>query len=242
MVERGEMVLLTYDAPHRKTQDVAVRLMAAGLKFRVVAVPWEERRPRRMLYAHRPAEMTWPCDPVGDSVDFFNNFGVEYRVSPKGWLFDVLLEMDPKLIVLGGAGILPVEIVNGFRVLNVHPGLLPQCRGLDILKWTILEGIHQVGVTAHICDEDADLGWRICQSDVPVFEHDTFHSFAMRQYEWELGLIVRAINLVGMKTREDLRRIFALGTKSRRRMPRSKERGLLEAFEQYKKKRVRGLE
>jgi phosphoribosylglycinamide formyltransferase-1 len=232
------IVLLTYDAPHRKTQDVAWRLMIAGHKFRVVAVPWEERKPRRFLYAHRPAEMTWPCEPVGDPAHFCRAFGIEYSVSDKGWLFEELLRLDPELIVLGGAGILPECIVNGFRVLNVHPGLLPESRGLDILKWTILEG-RPVGVTGHLCDEHADLGWRICDSVVPVFEHDTFHAFAMRQYEWELNLINKSIYMLGNKTKDQLTRIHAFGTESRKRMGRRKERGLLPAFEVYKQKYVK---
>ena len=232
------IVLLTYDAPHRKTQDVAWRLMIAKKEFRVLAVPWEERKPRGFIYAHRPSEMMWPCDAIGDSVEFFRAFGIDYTVCEKGWLFEALLKMDPELVVLGGAGILPEPITTGFRVLNVHPGLLPQSRGLDILKWSILEG-HEVGVTAHMCDEHADLGWRICQSVVPVYEQDTFHAFAMRQYEWELGLINRSIDLLGDKTRDRLTRIFSAGTKSRRRMPRSKERGLLPAFDEFKKKYVK---
>ena len=233
------IVLLTYDAPHRKTQDVAMRLLIAGKKFRVVAVPWEERKPRRFIYAHRPAEMTWPCEPIGDPGPFFEQFNIDYKVCEKGWLFEVLLGLDPELVILGGAGILPRAIVDGFRVLNVHPGLLPMCRGLDILKWTVLEGKYEVGVTAHLCDEHADLGWRICQAVVPIYATDTFHGFAMRQYEFEIGQTVRAIDLLGNKTRERLTRIFALGTESRRRMPRSKEVDLLDAFEVYKVKFVK---
>lgn len=229
------IVLLTYDAPHRKTQDVAWRLLLADKQFRVVAVPWEERKPRRFLYAHRPAEMTWPCEPIGDPTEMCKAFGIQYTVADKGWLFEELLKLDPELIVLGGAGILPKCIVDGFRVLNVHPGLLPECRGLDILKWTILEG-KRVGVTAHLCDENADLGWRICDSDVPVYHQDTFHSFAMRQYEWEIGLINKAIDILGNRGKNSLQRIHAFGTESRKRMPVRKELALMPAFERYKEK------
>ena len=232
------IVLLTYDAPHRKTQDVAIRLMASGHKFRVVAVPWVERKPRRFLYAHRPAEMTWPCEPMNDPSVFFKNFGIDYMVCEGGWLFEVLLGLDPELIVVGGAGILPDSIVNGFRVLNFHPGLLPQCRGLDALKWSVLEG-QQVGVTAHLCDEEADLGWRVSAVLVPVYENDTFHSFAMRQYEAEMGLINTAIEKLGDKTRDRLPKILDFGTKSHRRMPRRVEAGLLDAFEKFKEKWVK---
>jgi phosphoribosylglycinamide formyltransferase-1 len=234
------IVLLTYDAPHRKTQDVAWRMLAAGRKFRVIAVPWEERKPRRFLYAHRPAEMGWPCEPIGDPVPFFEAFDVDYQVCSKGWLFEVLLGIDPELIVVGGAGIIQDCIVKGFDVLNVHPGFIPQCRGLDALKWAIVEG-KEVGVTAHICDEYADLGWRICEAAVPVFQSDTFHSFAMRQYEMELSLINKAIDALRGKTRESFTRVLDWGTTATRRMKRSTEAGLLEAFDAYKAKHVKEL-
>lgn len=229
------IVLLTYDAPHRKTQDVAWRLMIAKKEFRILAVPWEDRKPRRFIYSHRPSELTWPCEPLGDPADFCRAFGLEYTVCLKGWLFEELLKLDPELVVLGGAGILPETIVEGFRVMNVHPGLLPVCRGLDILKWSILEA-KLVGVTAHLCDKHADLGWRICDAVVPVYRQDTFHAFAMRQYEYEIGLTTRAIDMLGDKTRDRLDRIHALGTESRKRMPITQEGGLLEAFEVYKDK------
>lgn len=232
----GMIVLLTYDAPHRKTQDVAFRLLAAGHKFRVLAVPWEERKPRRFLYAHRPAELTWPCDPLGNPREFFDAFNIDYEVCPKGRLFEGLTKLTPDLVIVGGAGILPEAVVTAFRVLNVHPGFLPQCRGLDILKWTIIEGHYEVGVTAHLCDNEADLGWRICAAPVPVYEHDTFHAFAMRQYEMEIGLLAGAIDLLGDRPRDSFTRIREWGTKPKRRMGRKKERGLLPAFERYKEK------
>lgn len=226
-------LLLTYDAPHRKTQDVAYRLLSAGVEFSVLATQWIERRPRHMLYAHRPAELTWPCDPVCDHIDFFRNIGVEYEVVSADRFSDVVSACAPGMIIVGGAGVLPREIVDRFIVLNVHPGLLPASRGLDILKWSILE-MQRVGVTAHICDDETDLGWRVMELDVPLFRNDTFHSFAMRQYEMELAMIPPAIRLVTCKTRDDFPKIDREDTVAKRRMGRRVESGLLPAFERFK--------
>lgn len=228
------VLLLTYDAPHRKTQDVAYRLLSAGHTFSVLATPWVDRRPRRMLYAHRPAELTWPCDAIGDHIHFFRNLGIRYTVVPEsGSLFDLAVRATPDAIVIGGAGILDKRIVETFRVLNVHPGRLPAARGLDILKWSILE-LQKVGATAHLCDDETDLGWRVLEMLVPVFRNDTFHSFAMRQYEIELGMIPLALKALEGRPRDYFEKIDREDTVARRRMGRRVESGLLPAFERFK--------
>lgn len=227
------IVLLTYEVPHRKTQDVSLRLMASGYEFMAVAVPWIERKPRRFIYAHRPHEMMWPCDPLKDNIEFFRNIEVDYTVVPHDSLHMWLEGARPSVVVVGGAGILPAEIVNDFKVLNVHPGFLPKCRGLDILKWSIIEGL-KVGVTAHLCDDRPDLGWFISERAVPVYHQDTFHSFAMRQYEMELGLLDESVGLARESEKHVFKRIEPGDTVSRRRMPRRLEADLLPAFERYK--------
>jgi len=231
----GMIAVLSYDAPHRKTEDVVWRLMAGGIQdFSIFATPWVERKPRRYIYAHRPAEPPWPCEPTGHPSFLYMNLGIGYEVVPHESLVSRIMEVNPELVVVGGAGLLSAELVRKYKVLNVHPGLLPWSRGLDILKWTILD-LSQVGVTAHLCDENADLGWRILEANVPVYHSDSFHSFAMRQYEMELSLLLPAIEIAQRSEKKDLERIEAQGTDSKRRMPRKLESGLPEAFDRYKR-------
>ena len=75
------------------------------------------------------------------------------------------LEMlRPAIVVLGGAPILPPEILGIARLgtLNAHPGLLPAYRGVDVLAWAILRG-DPVGVTVHLADRGIDTGM-ICRT------------------------------------------------------------------------------
>ena len=58
------VIVLTYDHPHRKTEDVVWRLMLAGRRPELVVLKWENRKQRRLLYAHRPAETGWACESV----------------------------------------------------------------------------------------------------------------------------------------------------------------------------------
>ena len=46
--------VLTYNAPHRKTQDLLFRLKANGYNdINVLATPWEERKNFKPLIPHR---------------------------------------------------------------------------------------------------------------------------------------------------------------------------------------------
>lgn len=232
------IAVLTYDHPHRKTQDVIWRLMAAGHwgDMCVVATPWVYLKERNYIYAHRPAERHWSCEPTAEPAEFCSKLGLRYEVAEKKHLAHTLEKFNPEAVVIGGAGILAKEVVVNYDVINVHPGMLPARRGLDVLKWAIIDCV-PAGVTAHICDEHTDLGWRLLDRVVPVYAEDSFQSFAMRQYEYELSLIPPAVELVLNNKRDGGRfdRIRADETKAFKRMPLRVEAGLLEAFGRYKK-------
>lgn len=184
------LVVLTYDAPHRKTQDLLMRLHAAGqTDLRIIAFPWEERHIRKPLIPHRPGEPSWPCLPL-------TNFNIKHYGSYEVIPIDELptqLDETTELLIVGGAGILPKIITSTYPVLNIHPGYIPYGRGLDSLKWSILKD-WPIGITAHLVDERTDAGQIIFQQTVSILPTDTFTSLAMRQYEVEMSSFVPAID------------------------------------------------
>ena len=42
-------------------------------------------------------------------------------------------------------------------IINFHPGLIPEARGLDTPQWCIYDGI-PLGVTSHFIDSKVDAG------------------------------------------------------------------------------------
>jgi phosphoribosylglycinamide formyltransferase-1 len=235
----GEIAVFTYDAPHRKTQDVIARFLFSGVEpssIHLLGYPWVERKKRRYLYAHRPAEDGWGATPLGNEPAgvWAKRLNIKYETVAADAMFGRLTAMEPEVVVVAGAGLIAKPIVDTFKVLNVHPGLLPRSRGLDILKWTILN-MDPVGVTAHLCDDRPDLGWLIESVDVPVYRNDTFHSLAMRQYEMELDLLVPSLLTALSCEKDGLEVLEDIGSESRMRMPRKVESGLLDAFERYKR-------
>jgi methionyl-tRNA formyltransferase len=57
--------------------------------------------------------------------------------------------------------------------LNVHDSLLPKYAGFAPLNWALINGEPEVGVTAHVMDEELDRGDIILQERVAVAPDDT---------------------------------------------------------------------
>jgi methionyl-tRNA formyltransferase len=60
----------------------------------------------------------------------------------------------------------------GRQTLNMHPSLLPHCRGKDPNFWCLVEG-RPFGVTIHHVDESVDGGAIAFQAGIPVSWEDT---------------------------------------------------------------------
>lgn len=229
------ILVLTYDAPHRKTQDLLLRLKSAGHRVDVLAVPWETRKNFKPLVSHRPGEPNWPAQALPMSPgEMCRNLGYSYEVMDRDHLTNEVIRYMPALTLIGGAGILDKRLIDSVDIVNAHPAWIPYGRGLDSLKWCIYRDL-PVGVTTHIIDEHTDAGWIIEQRYVPIYEGDTFHAFAHRQYEIELEMLVAAVTIMKGQTRADLQRVSFhtdddMAYPVTRRMPHVKEVVMLRRF------------
>ena len=86
------------------------------------------------------------------------------------WLADILKEHAADLVVLARyMRILPPEIVQQYRyrIINIHPSLLPYFPGAAPYKQAYESGVRVHGCTAHFVTEQLDEG--------PVILQDVFH-------------------------------------------------------------------
>ncbi|UJA18828.1 phosphoribosylglycinamide formyltransferase [Thermoleophilia bacterium SCSIO 60948] len=86
-------------------------------------------------------------------------------------LADWIESRDVGLVVLAGyMQLLSPGFVERFRwrLINVHPALLPAFPGLDAIGQALAEGVRVTGVTVHFVDEGVDSGPIILQRAVPV--------------------------------------------------------------------------
>lgn len=70
---------------------------------------------------------------------------------------------------------IPPEIFNAprFGTLNVHDSLLPKYAGFAPLVWALINGETEVGITAHLMDDELDRGEIVLQERVAVAPTDT---------------------------------------------------------------------
>jgi phosphoribosylglycinamide formyltransferase-1 len=82
------------------------------------------------------------------------------------------------------------------RMLNIHPALLPQFKGLDTHRRALAAGVKEHGATVHFVSVEMDDGPIIAQQAVPVLPGDTEASLAARVLEVEHRLYPQALRMV----------------------------------------------
>jgi len=213
--------ILTYDIPHRKTYDTLCLLKAKGYsEVKVFFKSLHYKKKFKPLIEHRPKNM----NDIHPSI-LCENFGYEYIDA------SMLTQELPggSVILVCGAGIIEEEIINGYKVVNAHPGYIPNVRGLDALKWAIMEDEY-IGVSVHLIGDEVDCGKLLDRRVVPVQHNDTFHALAQRQYEMEIVMLVEAIDKVSRSTMVVHSGDYIL----HKRMSIEIESKLLDKFEEFK--------
>lgn len=98
-------------------------------------------------------------------------------------LSKLIANYQPRLIVLAGfMRILSAELVNRFwgQMLNIHPALLPNFRGLHTHERALAVAVKEHGATVHFVSEELDSGAIIIQARVPILPGDTAAILASR--------------------------------------------------------------
>jgi phosphoribosylglycinamide formyltransferase-1 len=82
------------------------------------------------------------------------------------------------------------------RILNIHPALLPDFKGLHTHRRALQAGVNQHGATVHFVVEQTDAGPIIRQESVPVLQGDTEATLAARVLRVEHRIYPEALRLV----------------------------------------------
>jgi len=178
-----DLHVITYDHPHRKTQDLLYRLVLAGIKPSVLALDWVERKVHKPLFKTKLAAADIMPATICEKL--------ELGFRKVGSVDDSFLPAENSVVLIAGAGILPEKFVTKNKVVNSHCGWLPLVKGLDALKWAIYNN-QPIGVTTHVVDPQIDCGRLIDRRLVPLFPTDDLFSIAVRQYELEIEMLVES--------------------------------------------------
>lgn len=181
-----------YDFPHWKSTAGLFNLALHGFKPAVAF-----GQPKMKLKIHdsnirisvRHAHLGHPRA----TADFL---GIPYHVGLHNSEQTIQYVKDFKIDVgvILGARILSRDLIDAFRIgiINLHPGLIPDNRGLDNLKYAILKMVPQ-GVTVHLIDERVDAGQIISKEIIDVYDDDALIDIDTRLKETEQRMMILAL-------------------------------------------------
>ena len=84
------------------------------------------------------------------------------------------------------------------RMINIHPSLLPNFKGLHTHEQALAAGVKIAGCTVHYVRAEMDAGPIIAQAAVPVLSGDTAATLAARVLAAEHRLYPSALRLVAL--------------------------------------------
>lgn len=119
-----------------------------------------------------------------------------------GEVLSLLRTIKPDLIVLAGFLLkIPKEIADEFRIVNVHPSLLPRhggkgMYGMKVHQSVIDSGDAKSGITIHWANENYDEGKIIAQFECEVSESETPESLAIKIAALEKEYFPQAIERI----------------------------------------------
>lgn len=141
-----------------------------------------------------------------DSVaDLAASHGVEVmlKTRPDADVMERLQQLEPDLIVANNWRTwIPPKIFTLPRhgTLNVHDSLLPAYAGFSPLIWALINGEKEVGLTAHMMDDDLDAGAIVLQRSIPVGPRDTTTDLFHKTVDLIAPVVTEAIDLIASGT------------------------------------------
>lgn len=184
--------VFAYNFPHWKTQEGINNLIISGNKPKVIFAT----DPVKLNFYKSKIRITPKDLYLNHPKKIAEQYGIDYKVVVHNSeeTQKLVKEYNLDLGIILGARILKPIAFESFNigVLNMHPGLLPENRGLDNIKWAILDNISQ-GVTTHLIDKSIDRGKVITKSTIKVYKDDTLIDLNVRIQNLEQKLMVDSI-------------------------------------------------
>ena len=99
--------------------------------------------------------------------------------------------------IILGARILKQEVIDAFKVgiINMHPGILPENRGLDNIKWSVIKNL-PIGTTSHFIDSRIDMGEKLLSEQIKIYPDDEFLDFCVRNQNLEQEIMIKSLKKI----------------------------------------------
>ncbi len=111
-------------------------------------------------------------------------------------LADEIRQTEAELVVLAGfMRVIKAPLLEAFngRIINIHPSLLPEFKGIRAWEQALAAGVAITGCTVHWVDASLDGGEVIAQREVPILPNDSAESLHQRIQQQEHLLLPEVI-------------------------------------------------
>ncbi len=135
----------------------------------------------------------------GISTEIVNHKDFSSREDFEDEIVERLENHKVDLIVLAGfMRILTPSFVENFpdQIINIHPSLLPDYKGLNTHERAINDGKKEAGCSIHFVSSELDSGPIIIQRRVPIIDGDTPETLAKRVLIQEHQAYPEAIKII----------------------------------------------
>tara|TARA_X000000368_G_scaffold418750_1_gene419770 strand:+ start:4334 stop:5044 length:711 start_codon:yes stop_codon:yes gene_type:complete len=134
--------------------------------------------------------------PTLHPFDIAKSYGWNYHSSAHNTekIEEIIKKNNLQIGIILGARILSDNLISSFEkgIINFHPGLLPQNRGLDNIKWAIYDNIQQ-GVTTHFINKFVDAGEIIYREIIDVQDDDTVFDINQKLLDKQFEHLLRLL-------------------------------------------------
>ncbi len=137
------------------------------------------------------------AEAAGIATEVLDHRNFDSRENFDQALQQLIDSYQPALVILAGfMRILSEDFVNHYtgRMLNIHPSLLPDFRGLNTHQRVLDAKRNEHGVSVHFVTNELDSGPLVIQAVIPVYAEDTAETLAARIHTQEHIIYPMAID------------------------------------------------
>lgn len=122
----------------------------------------------------------------------YRNLTGDKNLSLSNRLLELLIESNSDYCFCFGRHILKGDLLKKYalRIINFHPSILPQFRGVKAIDQALKAGVSVLGNTAHFIDENVDTGPIIAQNVMSKKRFDKYGYDGILDSQFELFQLV----------------------------------------------------
>ena len=177
--------IISYNIPHKKTRDLA-NILPKDYKITIFQFPFIRRKQIKKINDDRPNQLIKDKELKFKKILNFL-YIKDWTIESYKCFKKEANSLQIKYFLLATSKIIPKYFLNDkFEFINCHPAKLPNSRGVDAFKWSILNNI-ELGNTLHVIDKNIDSGYLLFFKKLKVYKNDNYKKFVIECIEMKLN-------------------------------------------------------